>query len=238
MRKYITSILFSLLSLVAIAQTVPSFNAVRFVGSDSTSAAVTVNGTLRVNPVTGELRLRRGGTWTRIGSSGGGGGSSTFVGLTDGPGSFSGHGLDYTRVNSGATSLEYRTPAQVASDISAATLTGTQTLANKRVTPRVQSITSSATVTPNADSDDLIKVTAQAAGLTLANPSGTPTDGQALIVRVKDNGTSRTLTFGSQYRFVGVEQPAATTISKILYLGMVWNADESKWDVIGLSLEQ
>lgn len=236
MRKYIT-LLLTLLTVASMAQTVPSYNAVKFVGSDSTSGAVTVNGTMRFNPVSGKFRFRQGGTWVGLGA-GGGGGSSTFVGLTDGPGSFSGHGSDFTRVNTGATALEYRTPAQVASDISAATLTGTQTLTNKRITPRVQSVTSSATVTPDADANDAVKITAQAAGLTLANPSGTPTAMQAMVIRLKDNGTSRSITYGSQYRAIGVILPSATTISKTIYFGMVWNSDDSKWDVVGVSIEQ
>lgn len=45
----------------------------------------------------------------------GGGGSSTFTGLTDGPGAFTGKSLNFTRVNVGETSLEYQTPSQVKS---------------------------------------------------------------------------------------------------------------------------
>lgn len=53
-----------------------------------------------------------------------GGGVSTFVSLTDGPGAFSGNTLSYARVNTGGTALEYRTPTQVRSDIGAqATIT-------------------------------------------------------------------------------------------------------------------
>jgi hypothetical protein len=44
---------------------------------------------------------------------------STFQSLTDGPGSFSGKTLNYSRVNAGETALEYRTPSQVRSDIGA-----------------------------------------------------------------------------------------------------------------------
>lgn len=40
-----------------------------------------------------------------------GGGSSTFVGLTDGPGAFTGQALKVPRVNAGETALEYYTPA-------------------------------------------------------------------------------------------------------------------------------
>lgn len=104
--------------------------------------------------------------------------------------------------------------------------------------PRVQSVTSSATVTPNASTDDAVKITAQAANLTLANPSGSPAAMQALIIRLKDNGTSRTITYGTQYRAMGVNLPNATTISKTIYFGLMWNADDSKWDVVGLSIEQ
>lgn len=117
------------------------------------------------------------------------------------------------------------------------TLAGTETLTNKRFTPRIQTVTSSATVTPSADSDDGVKITAQAANLTLANPSGTPTSMQPMIVRLKDNGVARTITYGSQYRAVGISLPSSTVISKQMYFGMVWNSDDSKWDIIGYSLE-
>jgi hypothetical protein len=48
----------------------------------------------------------------------GGGGTTSFALLTDGPGSLSGNGLDYIRVNTGGTQLEYRTPSQALSDMS------------------------------------------------------------------------------------------------------------------------
>lgn len=52
------------------------------------------------------------------GTAGGGGGSSTFVGLTDGPGAFTGKTLNFIRVNSGETALEYQTPSQVRTGLS------------------------------------------------------------------------------------------------------------------------
>lgn len=102
---------------------------------------------------------------------------------------------------------------------------------------RVQSVTSSATVTPNADTDDLVKITAQAVGLTLANPSGTPTEGQGMVIRIKDNGTARAISYGNQYRAVGVTLPTTTVISKTLYLGMVYNLTDTKWDVVAVIQE-
>jgi len=114
-----------------------------------------------------------------------------------------------------------------------ATLTGTQTLTNKRITQRVQSVASSATVTANADTNDMVIVTAQAEALTLANPSGTPTEGQGLIYRIKDNGTARTIGYGANFRAMGITLPTTTVINKTLYLACVWNVADSRWDVIG-----
>ena len=116
-------------------------------------------------------------------------------------------------------------------------MTQTKFNRNQQAIPAVQSVTSAATVTPNADDDDEVIITAQAAALTLANPSGSATDGQALIVRIKDNGTARAITYGSQYRAVGVTLPSTTVVSKTLYLGFIYNATDTKWDCIGLSQE-
>lgn len=115
--------------------------------------------------------------------------------------------------------------------------TDTQTLTNKRVTSRVGTVVSSATPTPDADTQDVFTVTAQAAAMVLTNPTGAPTDGQPLLVRVKDDGAARAITYGAQYRAVGITLPTTTVISKTMYLGMVWNAADSKWDVIGYSLQ-
>jgi len=103
-------------------------------------------------------------------------------------------------------------------------------------TPNVQTVVSAATVTPTSANDE-VTITAQAVGLTLANPTGSPSEGQALTIRIKDNGTSQTIAYGSQYRALGVTLPANTTVSKTLYLGLIYNATDTKWDVVGVSLE-
>lgn len=72
-------------------------------------------------------------------------------------------------------------------------ISDTQTLTNKRITTRVGTETSSATSTPTADSVDQWNVTALAVDDTFAAPTGTPTDGQNLLIRIKDNGTARVL---------------------------------------------
>jgi len=99
---------------------------------------------------------------------------------------------------------------------------------------RIQTVASSATVTPNADTDDMVLITAQAAALLLANPSGNPRDGQLLVIRIKDNGTARAITFGSSYRAMGITLPTTTVLSKLMYLPMVYNRVDGKWDVFNV----
>jgi hypothetical protein len=102
--------------------------------------------------------------------------------------------------------------------------------------PRVQSITSSATVTPT-NLNDLVKITAQAIGLTLANPTGTFDEGKDLIIRIKDNGTARSIAYGTKYRAIGVTLPITTVISKTTYLGIIYNLTDDTYDVIGVTTQ-
>lgn len=115
--------------------------------------------------------------------------------------------------------------------------TDTQTLTNKRITPRIGTTASSSTPTPDADAHDIYTVTALAAGATFGAPTGTPTDGQVLIIRVKDNGTARTLAFNTIYRAIGITLPTTTVISKTIYLACIYNSADTKWDVVGYQLE-
>lgn len=121
-----------------------------------------------------------------------------------------------------------------------ATLAGTETLTNKRVTQRINSITDSATITPTGDSSDQYNVTALAQPATVAAPSGTPTSGQKLILRIKDNGTGRALTWTTSsggYRVVGVTLPTTTTANKTAYIGCIYNSDATFWDVVAVTTE-
>ena len=103
-------------------------------------------------------------------------------------------------------------------------------------TPNIQTVASAATVTPIFTNDE-VTITAQAVALFLANPTGTPVDGKSLVIRIKDNGTARAITYDTQYRAIGVTLPATTVISKTIYLGLVYNLTDNKWDVVGVSIE-
>jgi hypothetical protein len=114
------------------------------------------------------------------------------------------------------------------------TATSTTTFTNKRITPRVStSATGNTTPTPNADTDDMYVATGMTVNMVFGAPTGTPTDGQKLIVRIKDSGAARTLGFNVAYRFsTDLIAPTTTVISKTMYLGFVWNGVDSKWDCL------
>ena len=115
--------------------------------------------------------------------------------------------------------------------------TDTQTLTNKRITPRTGTTTSSATPTPTSDTADIYTITAQEEAAAFAVPSGTPTEGQKLIIRIKDNGTARALTYNAIYRSLGATLPTTTVLSKTTYIGLVYNFTDTKWDCVAVSTE-
>jgi hypothetical protein len=101
--------------------------------------------------------------------------------------------------------------------------------------PLLGTTASSATPTPTADTNDQFTVTALAANATVGAPTGTPTDGQRLIIRIKDNGTARTLAFNAIYRAsTDLPLPSTTILSKTLYLGFIYNSADTKWDLVAL----
>jgi hypothetical protein len=102
--------------------------------------------------------------------------------------------------------------------------------------PSIQSVASSATVTPTFTNDQ-VNITAQAAALALANPTGTAVDASGISIRIKDNGTPRAITFDTQYRAIGVTLPTTTVANKTLYLGIIFNAADTKWDVVAVAQE-
>jgi len=108
---------------------------------------------------------------------------------------------------------------------------------------REQTAASAATLTPNADEDDICTLYQQAGPLTIANPSPayTAIQGQKLIIRITDDGTGRAITWGSEYRAIQSSLPTTTTAGKILYLGFIYNRDNlgpySKWDLVANAQE-
>lgn len=114
-----------------------------------------------------------------------------------------------------------------------ATPSNTVTFTNKRITKRVVSGASYTTSTTiNADITDIYDITAQAGALLFNAPTGTPTNGQSLIIRIKDNGTARALTWNAIFSGILDTLPSTTTLSKLLVMGFMYNSTTSKWEFI------
>lgn len=105
------------------------------------------------------------------------------------------------------------------------------------VIPRTVSIVSSATPTPNVDTTDDYIITALAETATFGEPTGTPVNGQKLFIRVKDNGTAKTLAWNSIYRGIATVLPVITYASKQLYIGFKYNSTDLKWDCLAVCQE-
>lgn len=144
-----------------------------------------------------------------------------------------GHATDTTlsRVSAGVIAVE---------GITIPTISSTSTITNKRNQPR---ITSAASYTTNTGSSldvsttDIFIITAQAGALLFNNPGGTPQQGEKLIIRIKDNGTARALTWDTQFRAMGTALPSTTVLSKTLYLGFFYNSTDTKWDLVASAQE-
>lgn len=147
------------------------------------------------------------------------------------------------KVNYSDTSTVIGTKANLnlklnASDTSSNVVTNTslRTLTNKRITYRTGGAASYTTsVTIPSDSVDMFVITAQAEALLFNAPSGTPTQGQMLLIRIKDNGTARALTWNAIFRSGDVTLPSTTVISKTLYMEFLYNTTDSRWDIVGKS---
>ena len=119
-----------------------------------------------------------------------------------------------------------------------ATLTGTQTLTNKRITKRVSALSAgSATPAINTDTTDVVHITAQSAAITsfTTNLTGTPVDGDSLRISITDNGTARALTFGASFEASTVALPTTTVINARLDCGFFWNTETSKWRCVAVA---
>ena len=114
----------------------------------------------------------------------------------------------------------------------------TNTLSNKRITRRVVAVSPTTTPTINTDVTDVAYITSLATGITsfTTNLSGTPVNGDTLIVDLTDNGTSQTIAWGSSFESSGnIALPTSTATGTKLTTGLRWNVATSKWTCIGVA---
>ena len=105
------------------------------------------------------------------------------------------------------------------------------------VTARVQQVATSANFIFNWAANDLGVITAQAGALVVNEPTGTPTQGQPFVLRLKDNGTARAITWNAIFRGIGFVLPTTTTANKTTYVSGYYNATDSKVDIVGVLTE-
>ncbi|CAB4132658.1 hypothetical protein UFOVP253_47 [uncultured Caudovirales phage] len=101
-----------------------------------------------------------------------------------------------------------------------------------RINKRIGAVASSATPTINTDTVDEFDVTALATAITsmTTNLSGTPVNGQELMLRFKDNGTPQTITWGTSFVSSGVATLLATTVaSKTHFVLVRYDSTAIKW---------
>ena len=134
-----------------------------------------------------------------------------------------------SRVSAGVIAVE---------GVTVPTISSTNTLTNKFVTPQVQSVADAGgTLTPVAITNDVVIATALSQATTIAAPTGSPVQGEKLVIRLKDNGTARALTWNAIYRAVGVTLPTTTVLGKIVYCGFIYNSTDTKWDCVAVAQE-
>lgn len=118
--------------------------------------------------------------------------------------------------------------ATVATSGSYADLSGKPTY----LPPRTTSQATATTLTPNSDAYDFVAITALASPLTIAAPSGTPWDGQILRLRLRDNGTSRALTWNGIYTAYSSDLPASTVVNMTMAYEFWFNSSSNSWDLV------
>ena len=90
------------------------------------------------------------------------------------------------------------------------------------------------TLTPNADTTKMEIVSALSNTLTIATPTGTPTEAQELTFRIKDNGTARLVVWDAIFEDYTGSLPSTTIANKTVYVGCKYNAIDTKWDVVAV----
>jgi hypothetical protein len=139
------------------------------------------------------------------------------------------------------------TVGNITLDATSGNLTGTNanitsnltanTISSSRLNVRTSTTTSTATLSPDISAYDQYNITAQAVTLTIAAPIGTPVDGNKLMFRILDNGTSQTISWNATYTVIGCVLPLSTTVSKMTYVGCIYNSTNTRWDVIAVTTQ-
>ena len=139
-----------------------------------------------------------------------------------------------TEINTGTDDAKFATAKAIA-DSKLSFISDTETLTNKRITQRLVTTTDDATAAIDCDSYDIYELSA-VANATVFTVTGTPTNGQKLIIRFKDAGTTKGLTW-TGFTAIGITLPTTTVVSKWHYVGAIYNLIGTTWQVVAYSVE-
>ena len=115
----------------------------------------------------------------------------------------------------------------------------TGSISSTRITPRsLAAASASGTITPASDTFDQVNYLLTGTS-TFAAPSGTPTNGQKLSIRLFAASTQTVLwtTTSTGYRAIGTAFPSSVAAGQTIYVGCVWNSTDSFWDVVAVATQ-
>lgn len=109
------------------------------------------------------------------------------------------------------------------------------TLSNKRINRRVDALsTNAATYAIDTDNYDVVHITGQTVAITGFTMSGTPLDGDSLLVSITGTA-SVAITWGSSFESSTVALPTTTSGTNRLDVGFLWNTATSAWRCVGVA---
>ncbi len=73
---------------------------------------------------------------------------------------------------------------------------------------------------------------AQAITSMTSSLTGTPVNGDMMMIQITDNGTARAITWGASFASANATLPTTTVISTLLRVLVQWNSTTSKWECI------
>jgi hypothetical protein len=147
-----------------------------------------------------------------------------------GYGVFNVYELSRSAASVGSNAIIYNNGAAWQSATPTGAVNNVSTNGVNRGAPRVSTVTSSATPTINLNDTDQFNITALATAITSFSVAGTLIDGQKLLVRIKDNGTARTIAWGASFVASGAAAlPTTTVASKTHLVGFIYDSVNARF---------
>jgi hypothetical protein len=97
----------------------------------------------------------------------------------------------------------------------------------------------SGAITPASDTYDQVNY-ALTGSSSFSNPSGTPVNGQKLIIRIAAASTQTISSWSSSsggYRAIGTTLPTSVPTGKTVYVGCIYNSTALFWDVVAVATQ-